>query len=281
MHIVQENMDKKTVEGFGEEWCKFDQSNLETKEYDRLFMNYFSIFPFDEISKQSIGADIGCGSGRWAKRIAGNVGKLYCVDASSEALEVAKKNLESFDNIEFLNQSVDNLDIKDNSLDFLYSLGVLHHIPDTLVGIKSCTKKIKIGGYFLIYLYYSLDNRPFYFRLIWKLSEILRNFISKLPVKLKFLVTDLIALLVYLPIAKITKFLEMIGVSIEKIPLSFYRNTSFYTMRTDSLDRFGTRLEQRFSKYEIESMLKEAGLNNIIFSNKEPYWVAIGKKCAE
>jgi ubiquinone/menaquinone biosynthesis C-methylase UbiE len=278
---MKQNLDKNTVDGFGEEWAKFDQSELNNDEYDQLFMNYFRSFPFEKLPKEAIGADIGCGSGRWAKQVANKVGKLYCVDASIEALNTAKKNLKEFDNIEFLNQSVDSIDIEDNSLDFLYSLGVLHHIPDTFDGIKSCAKKIKNNGYFLIYLYYNLDNRPFYFRLIWKISELGRNFISRLPAKLKFFLTDIIALIVYFPIAKLSKLLENIGFNVDKIPLSFYRNTSFYTMRTDALDRFGTRLEQRFSKIEIENMLIKAGFKDIVFNDKEPFWVAVGRKCVE
>jgi hypothetical protein len=47
-------------------------------------------------------------------------------------------------------------------------------------------------------------------------------------------------------------------------------------MRTDALDRFGTRLEHRFTKSEITSMMLEAGLEDIVFSDKDPYWVAVG-----
>jgi hypothetical protein len=49
-------------------------------------------------------------------------------------------------------------------------------------------------------------------------------------------------------------------------------------MRTDALDRFGTQLEQRFSRAEVESMLKKAGLVDIKFSNQIPYWCAVGFK---
>ena len=53
---------------------------------------------------------------------------------------------------------------------------------------------------------------------------------------------------------------------------------SFYTMRTDALDRFGTKLEQRFSKSEIENILKSKGLKKITFSNKAPFWCVVGYK---
>ena len=46
-------------------------------------------------------------------------------------------------------------------------------------------------------------------------------------------------------------------------------------MRTDSLDRFGTLLEKRFSKKEIKFLLEKNGFTNIEFSKYEPYWTAI------
>ena len=49
-------------------------------------------------------------------------------------------------------------------------------------------------------------------------------------------------------------------------------------MSTDSLDRFGTRLEKRFTKYEIIEMMRSCGLTDIKFSEKAPYWVAVGIK---
>ena len=49
-------------------------------------------------------------------------------------------------------------------------------------------------------------------------------------------------------------------------------------MRTDALDRFGTQLEQRFSRREIEAMMQAAGLVDIRFREGLPYWVACGRK---
>ena len=49
-------------------------------------------------------------------------------------------------------------------------------------------------------------------------------------------------------------------------------------MATDSLDRFGTKLEKRFTKNEIKNMLLKAGFVDIMFSKNTPYWVAIAWK---
>jgi len=95
---------------------------------------------------------------------------------------------------------------------------------------------------------------------------------------LKLIATDLLAVVIYFPLSQIALFLENIGLEVKNFPLSYYRRKSFYTMRTDSRDRFGTPLEQRFSKVEIEKMMKDAGLKNIRFSKNQPFWVAVGIK---
>jgi hypothetical protein len=84
--------------------------------------------------------------------------------------------------------------------------------------------------------------------------------------------------IVYLPLARFAKILSIIGLKVDNFPLSAYKDASIYVMRTDSLDRFGTRLEQRFSKDQIMNMLLNAGFENIIFSNESPYWCAVGFK---
>jgi SAM-dependent methyltransferase len=76
---------------------------------------------------------------------------------------------------------VDALPFEPGSLDFLYSLGVLHHVPSTPDAVRACAQVLKPGAPMLLYLYYRFDNRPKWFALTWKASELLRNRISKLP----------------------------------------------------------------------------------------------------
>jgi len=271
------NYDEKTVQSFGDEWNRFSQKSIPDDEAFSIFTNYFSIFPLNEIHPDSEGFDMGCGSGRWAKFIAPNVGTLNCIDPSS-AIEVAKTNLSKFTNIRYFKSSVGDYILPAESQDFGYSLGVLHHVPDTQQAICDCVNLLKPGAPFLVYLYYALDDRPLWFKFIWKLSDLIRMLISSLPSAVKHPVTDLIAIFIYFPLAKLSYFLKKIGFKVSSIPLSQYRNMSFYTMRTDSRDRFGTPLEQRFKRGEIEEMMVFAGLSNITFSNNVPFWRAIGYK---
>tara|TARA_B100001778_G_scaffold12851_1_gene10029 strand:- start:294 stop:1130 length:837 start_codon:yes stop_codon:yes gene_type:complete len=271
------NQDKNTVEGFGDEWSRFDQSDLPEDEQQLLFDEYFSVFPWKDISIESVGFDLGCGTGRWAKSVAPKVKKLICIDPSN-AIDIAKKNLSNFDNCEFESATVDDIPIDNNSMDFGYSLGVLHHVPDTEMGIKQCVEKLKKGAPLLLYLYYRFDNRPFWFRFIWSISDLLRKIISKMPYGLRYIFSQIIAVVVYFPLARTALYLGKLNLNVSNFPLSSYKNLSFYTMRTDALDRFGTRLEQRFTRDEIKNMMENAGLENIKFSNSKPFWVAVGHK---
>ena len=80
------------------------------------------------------------------------------------------------------------------------------------------------------------------------------------------------------PLARTAKLGDRLGVDTDVCPLSAYMDSSFYTMRTDSLDRFGSRLEHRFSRAEIEKMMIAAGLEQVRFSGTMSNWVAVGRR---
>jgi SAM-dependent methyltransferase len=273
---VKRNADENVIEGFGDEWSRFDQSELSPQELMTMFENYFSIFPWDALPTNAVGFDLGCGSGRWAKLVAPRVAKLHLIDPS-DAIEVAKRNLADQANCEFHRVSVDAIPLSDASCDFGYSLGVLHHIPDTEGGLRACVARLKKDAPFLVYLYYRFDNRPFWFRWLWVASDLGRGVISRLPKVPKSIISQIIAAAVYFPLARSARIAERAGLNVEGLPLSQYRNNSFYTMQTDALDRFGTRLEKRFTKAEIQAMMERCGLRNITFSDRS-FWTAVGHK---
>lgn len=272
------NIDRKTVDGFGEEWAAFDQTDLPAAEQRRIFDDYFSNFPFADLPPQAEGFDLGCGSGRWADLMARRVGRLHCIDPSEKALSVARRRLESRGNVTFHEAGVDNMPLPDNSQDFGYSLGVLHHIPDTQAALGDCVAKLKSGAPFLMYLYYRFDNKPLWFRSVWWMSDHLRRVIARLPFAARKASTTVLAATIYWPLTRLALLGERLGFDIKNVPLSPYRHYSFYTMRTDALDRFGTRLEQRFTQDEIRAMMEHSGLTDITFRDGVPYWVACGRK---
>ena len=277
---MSENIDRRTVASFGEEWSRFTQSERELAEADRraMFEAYFRLFPWDELPAASVGADIGCGSGRWAALVAPRVGHLYVVDPSPKALAVACANLAPFGSVTAIEAAADQLPFPDASLDFAYCLGVLHHVPDPAAALRAIARKLKPGAPLLVYIYYALDNRGALYRALWRLSDIARLGLSRAPPWLQRWVSSLIAYGVYWPVARIAFLLDRLGGLPANWPLSYYRGRSIYVMRTDAYDRFCTPLEQRFSRAEIEAMLTASGCQDIRFSPEMPFWCALARK---
>jgi len=274
---MTKNIDQKTVSSFGDEWSRFDQSGMSETEAGKMFDEYFAVFPWEVLPENAEGFDMGCGSGRWARWAAPKVGHLHCIDPS-DAIDVAKRRLADHANVDFQRASVDSSALMPETQDFGYSLGVLHHVPDTEAAIRSCVNLLKPGAPLLLYLYYEFDNRPWWFRALWQLSDWVRRIIYRLPASLKYIVTDVIATLVYWPLAKLSRGVELLGMNAYALPLSYYRNSSYYTMRTDARDRFGTPLEKRFTREKIIQMMEGAGLENMCFSENAPFWCVVGFK---
>lgn len=276
--MEDENIDRETVNSFGDEWQAFH--GFDEKEIRKLGDEYFDIISPKMLDSSTLVLEVGCGSGRFLKYLSDKAGLLVGVDPS-HAIYAADKLIGPDSHVILVKASANDLPFADNTFDFVYSIGVLHHIPDTFKAMQACVDKLRKGGYFFTYLYYDLDNRGFLFRSIFRLSNLMRKGISRLPRRPKKWVCDTLAVTVYLPFVSLNRFLKMLGVKErfrKKIPLYGYENKSFYIIRNDSLDRFGTPLEQRFTKKQIQEMMEKAGLEEITFSNNIPYWHVVGKK---
>jgi len=272
------NVDPATVRDFGREWRRFDQSGVSEEELSQLFDRYFAVFPWESLPPGAAGFDAGCGSGRWAALVAPRVGRLHCVDASTDALGVARERLAGLGNVSVHAAALDAMPLPDASMDFGYSIGVLHHLPNPAAGLAACVQKLKRGAPMLVYIYYAFDNRPAWYRALWRASDVLRRAISKAPFRLKSAVAEICAAVIYWPLARGARLFDRLGFDVTNWPLSAYRQRSYYTMRTDALDRFGTRLEHRMSRAQIKALMERTGLRDIRFYDHEPFWCAVGRK---
>ena len=136
---MSDNIDPQVVSDFGAQWQDFDQQSLSARELQGMFDSYFAVFPWESLPTDAVGFDAGCGTGRWAKLAAERVGLLHCIEPSHGALSVARRNLARHRNVQFHETGVDAMPFPDGSMDFGYSLGVLHHIPDTARGMHDET----------------------------------------------------------------------------------------------------------------------------------------------
>ncbi len=281
-HVNDRNVDQGVIDGFGHEWSKY--SYFEGQPLDSLnaqFVNYCSPLDLNQFNgKKSVACDFGAGSGRWTSRLTPYFSVVYALEPSEGGSKVLKDKFQNDPKVIILQETVGSNSIPLSSLDLAMSLGVLHHIPDTGLAIKDVSSKIKPGGTFLCYLYYNLENKPFFYRLIFKGVALGRKIISALPQKAKKYTASWIAVIVYWPLARLSKLLKKLGVNTSNVPLHHYADMPFVMLANDALDRFGTSLEQRFSKAEIIEMLRLANfdISTLRFSELEPFWTFSVKK---
>ena len=261
---------KKTLESFGFEWEKFSSMR---DEWKKNFDFYFESVD-TSLMKEKVALEIGSGNGRHTFYASKIFKELISVDLGG-AVDVAFNNNKDTHNIHFIQADIYNLPFKENLFDFIFCLGVLHHLPSPEEGFKKLIKILKVGGSILIYVYHNFPRNHFNFYLLHAVN-FFRNITTKLPHQLLYLLCHPIAIISYAVLVLPYKiFFKKI---IKKgWPLAAYADYSFFVMLNDTFDRFSAPIENRYSQEEIIAWYKSATLKNIkilggsgwrIFGNK-------------
>lgn len=255
---------------FGKEWKQYNEILSEHKEE---FLQYFDLVPLDTLRNLRI-CDLGCGNGRWSYFLKDVCKEIILVDFS-DSIFVARKNLKDAPNCLFFMADLKNLPFRDDFCEFLFCLGVLHHLPTPSLD-EVCNLK-RFSPLLLIYLYYSLDNRPIYFSFILKIVTFLRKWLSKKknPV-FREIFSSFGTFFFYLPLIFLGELLKPLKLS-NYVPLyETYHGKSIKRIKQDVYDRFFTSIEQRVSKKEILK-LKDI-FTSINVSENKPYWHFLCKR---
>jgi SAM-dependent methyltransferase len=267
----QPGLDADTQGSFGYEWQHFDSM---LSDYDVEIQSYFGIVPRETLC-DAIVLDAGCGMGRWARHVLKMpIRRLYALDFSG-AIDSAARTLTGEDRAHCVQADVCRLPFRPGSMDFSYCLGVLHHLEDPETGMRSLTQVTR--GPLLVYLYYSLDNRPRFHRVLLAAATVARVVTSRLPKRAVHVLVLGIATFVYWPLARLARLLERLGLveAASQVPLGHYRRYSLRFMVGDAFDRFATPIERRYSRAEISAWLARYG-RHAQFSERTPYWVCLG-----
>jgi len=272
---LRESPGAATQESFGYEWEHFDAL---LPDYEQEVQNYFYVVPEDKLNDAVI-LDAGCGMGRWAHYVCRkSIRRLYALDFS-RAIDRAARTLADMSAAHCIQADICRLPFRPQTFDFVYSLGVLHHLENPDLGMASLVKSMKENGSLLVYLYYALENRPAFYRIIFRAITWARRTTSKLSKPWMHRLAWVIGLGIYLPLAKFAWLLEKIGLkdAAKNIPLYHYRNATIRFMVGDAFDRFATPIENRYTRAEIEAWLKRYDLLPV-FSDRTPYWVAYSQR---
>jgi len=249
---------------FGNEWKIFREI---LPEHETEFRNYFDLVDTEALGGLRI-CDLGCGIGRWSFFLKDKCRELVLVDFS-EAIFVARGNLQDCPRALFFMGDLKALPFRPGFADFLFCLGVLHHLPtDALEEVRNLKK---YANALLIYLYYALDNRPAHFRWLLALVTAVRLITARIRNRtFRAAFTWLVACFVYAPLIWLGHLLDPVGLS-RYVPLHVdYKGKSLGRIQQDVYDRFFTRIEQRFARDQVAALTDT--YPDVVISGHGPYW---------
>jgi SAM-dependent methyltransferase len=249
---------------FGEEWKEYPRI---LPEHEKEFRSYFDLVDVAALQGRRV-CDLGCGIGRWSYFLKDKCRELVLVDFS-DAVFVARQNLADNSQALFFMGDLRKLPFRPDFCDFLFSLGVLHHLP--VPCLQETRALARHAPRLLVFLYYALDNRPYYFRWILGVVTALRRLLCRIrSAAFRRGFSWMGAVFIYKPLVLLGSLLNIIGLG-RFVPLyEFYKNKSLGRLAQDVYDRFFTRIEQRVSRREIESLRDT--FRRVEISSQLPYW---------
>ncbi|MBI3378783.1 MAG: methyltransferase domain-containing protein [Nitrospirae bacterium] len=181
----------KYVDSFSFEWNKFYDVQMDilnnTDESEKTFLWKTGWKPED--LKGKLVLDVGVGAGRFADIASRWGAEVIGIDLSF-AVDAAYKNIGERENVHIIQADIFNLPFKPGTFDHMYSIGVLHHTPDTKKAFHSVVPLLKKGGEFAVFIY--AYGHYHYFSDIW------RRITTKFPIKLMYYLSSIAVPLYYL-----------------------------------------------------------------------------------
>jgi SAM-dependent methyltransferase/uncharacterized protein YbaR (Trm112 family) len=267
---------RETARSFGYEWQAFSEM---LPEYEANFRWYFERFATDSFAGALV-LDAGCGTGRHTFYMARSGAREVVAMDFSQAIEVAAYNNRENPNTHFVQADIYHPPFRPRTFDFLYSLGVLHHLPDPEKGFRTLLPLVREDGFLNIYLYWNLEGEPRWRRLALSGVTQVRRVTTRMPHALLKKLSWLIAAGFELGLVKPARTLQRFPATralADRVPLGHYRKYSFRVLYTDQFDRFSAPIENRYSRDEVAQWFERAGLADVRILGGQG-WRASGRR---
>ena len=261
---------KRTQASFGYEWSEFNDWQ---QSGEANFQQYFGDLDRAWITGRTV-LDAGCGMGRHARQIASMAGRVVAMDFS-RAIDYAARNTADLPNVTCIQGDITVAPVADDAFDFVYSIGVLHHIADTESAARGLLTKVKPGGRFRIYLYWKRGGVP---ALILSLVSTVRRATTKMPFPVLKALCWILSAGLWSAVVVPYRVLSTVGFSRhENWPLGAYGRYPFNVLYNDQFDRFSAPIEQRWSREDVRALMLRLGLREVRVASAFG-WVAEGTK---
>ena len=262
--LASQGYDEGVQFTFGAEWTEYSEL---LPEHEKEFAQYFDLVDLSTLRHARV-CDLGCGIGRWSYFLKDLCQEIILVDFS-DAIFVARKHLSGANHCLFFMGDLQALPFQPDFRDFLFCLGVLHHLPTPC--LKAVRRLRQCAPLVLVFIYYALDNRPRYFRWLLGVITVARRGLCRIRQPgFRRWFSRVGALVVYKPLVYVGEMLRMLNLE-HLVPLSeFYRNKSLRRIEQDVYDRFFTSIEQRVSRKDILGL--RDSFTDVVVSERLPYW---------
>ena len=266
----------QTALSFGFEWTRFPEMY---DEWSRSFLEYMHPH-LPQFFRGKKVLDAGCGNGRFAHYAAKYGAEVWAMDLGP-AVEVAKRNTESAGKAQVIQADLHRPPFAPESFDFVYSIGVLHHLPDPEAAFHNLLRYLKPGGEIQIYLYWKPEGQPIK-RALLAVVTALRRITTRLPHRINYVLAFPAAVAAFAFFVwpyRLLKKLPGLKALADKLPMKQYANFPFRVCVNDQLDRFSAPIENRYTKQEVAGWLSRANLEQARISSAYG-WVGTGRKPA-
>ncbi len=257
-----DKMKKETMRQFGYEWVTFS-------DYAADNFNEF-IHPLkEEFFKGKTGLDVGCGAGRHVHRSSGFGMEMFGVDLS-QAVDSAYENNKERAHVHILQGDVYHLPFRKDYFDFIYSLGVLHHLPAPLQGFQKVVPHLKPGGDILIWLY------------SWSVRKVVLEIARKITKKLSGRSLYWLALFgavidygVFVNAYRLLSNMPLAGKAFEKMAPSRIRDYArydFHVSHTDWYDRLSAPISNFYTGEQVRAWFDDTLFKSIEIDPVSDFW---------
>jgi SAM-dependent methyltransferase len=214
-----------------------------------------------EFLRGRLGLDAGCGFGRHIYQAASYGAEMVGMDLS-RAIDASYQNTKQFPNVHLVQGDIYAPPFAPKTFDFVYSVGVLHHLPDPERGVRSLVPLVKPNGSLFVWLY-SKSRRFSNFVL-----ECARAVTTRLPhplvkaISLVGAVIDSAFVLPYRALASVPG-LGAIAARITPPRIKLYSHYPFQVLHADWFDRLAAPVRFYYSGPEVAEILRTAGLSHV------------------
>jgi SAM-dependent methyltransferase len=257
-----------TIKDFEEQWLKYPNNEGYYGSLE-LFSDMLSPFLKPDGIKNCRVAEIGSGVGRIVNMLLMSGAEHVIAVEPSEAFEVLCSNVQEREKVTCLKITGDQLPAY-GSLDYVFSIGVLHHIRDPAPVVDAAFKALRPGGHFLVWLY-GKEGNGLYLSLI----RPLRGLTKHLP---HFMLASLVEIM-YWPVVLYIKFCHRLPLPLKEYMLSVLEKMSPEKRRLVMYDQLNPSYAKYYTRDEAEKLLIDGKFENVRLHHRHGYsWTVVGSK---